>query len=76
MYEQARWAILLEEIECTEEEMLMFASLQVTYYYTLLAKGIVLVPGISLKNDYKHNGLFIALTLIFSQAVRIYVVYM
>lgn len=29
LYEQARWTILLEEIECTEEEMLMFASLQV-----------------------------------------------
>ncbi|KTF79714.1 hypothetical protein cypCar_00035304, partial [Cyprinus carpio] len=28
LYEQARWAILLEEIDCTEEEMLMFASLQ------------------------------------------------
>lgn len=29
LYEQARWSILLEEIDCTEEEMLMFASLQV-----------------------------------------------
>lgn len=28
LYEQARWSILLEEIDCTEEEMLMFASLQ------------------------------------------------
>ncbi|XP_067097487.1 fermitin family homolog 1 isoform X1 [Osmerus mordax] len=28
LYEQARWTILLEEIECTDEEMLMFASLQ------------------------------------------------
>eukprot|EP00062_Callorhinchus_milii_P013151 gi/632960931/ref/XP_007896475.1/ PREDICTED: fermitin family homolog 1 [Callorhinchus milii] len=28
LYEQARWAILLEEIDCTEEEMLMFAGLQ------------------------------------------------
>uniref|UniRef100_A0A672T1Y4 FERM domain containing kindlin 1 n=1 Tax=Sinocyclocheilus grahami TaxID=75366 RepID=A0A672T1Y4_SINGR len=28
LYEQARWTRLLEEIECTEEEMLMFASLQ------------------------------------------------
>ncbi|RXN04775.1 fermitin family -like protein [Labeo rohita] len=28
MYEQARWAILLEEIECTEEEMMVFAALQ------------------------------------------------
>uniref|UniRef100_A0A6I8N4A1 FERM domain containing kindlin 1 n=1 Tax=Ornithorhynchus anatinus TaxID=9258 RepID=A0A6I8N4A1_ORNAN len=28
LYEQAKWAILLEEIECTEEEMLIFAALQ------------------------------------------------
>ncbi|XP_076972043.1 fermitin family homolog 1 isoform X2 [Tamandua tetradactyla] len=28
LYEQARWAILLEEIDCTEEEMLVFAALQ------------------------------------------------
>ncbi|XP_014857398.1 PREDICTED: fermitin family homolog 1 [Poecilia mexicana] len=28
LYEQARWAIMLEEIDCTDEEMLMFASLQ------------------------------------------------
>lgn len=29
IYEQAKWAILNEEIDCTEEEMLMFAALQV-----------------------------------------------
>ncbi|KAL6467444.1 hypothetical protein MHYP_G00231210 [Metynnis hypsauchen] len=28
LYEQPKWAILLEEIECTEEEMMMFAALQ------------------------------------------------
>ncbi|KAM4842338.1 fermitin family homolog 1 [Thomomys bottae] len=28
LYEQARWAVLLEEIDCTEEEMMMFAALQ------------------------------------------------
>lgn len=28
LYEQAKWSILNEEIECTEEEMLMFAALQ------------------------------------------------
>ncbi|XP_042193916.1 fermitin family homolog 2 isoform X4 [Callorhinchus milii] len=28
LFEQAKWAILLEEIECTEEEMMMFAALQ------------------------------------------------
>ncbi|CAK6962660.1 fermitin family homolog 1 isoform X2 [Scomber scombrus] len=28
LYEQARWSVLLEEIDCTDEEMLMFASLQ------------------------------------------------
>ncbi|EHB16591.1 Fermitin family-like protein 2 [Heterocephalus glaber] len=28
LYEQARWAIVLEEIACTEEETMMFAALQ------------------------------------------------
>ncbi|XP_031653066.1 fermitin family homolog 3 [Oncorhynchus kisutch] len=28
MYEQARWAILLEDIDCTEEEMLLFGAIQ------------------------------------------------
>lgn len=30
IYEQAKWQLLNEEIDCTEEEMLMFAALQVT----------------------------------------------
>lgn len=30
LYEQARWAILLEDIDCTEEEMMLFGALQVT----------------------------------------------
>ncbi|CAB3379032.1 unc-112-related protein-like [Cloeon dipterum] len=29
IYEQARWQIINEEIDCTEEEMLMFSALQV-----------------------------------------------
>ncbi|XP_040437403.1 fermitin family homolog 3-like isoform X2 [Falco naumanni] len=28
LYEQARWALLTEEIDCTEEEMMLFAALQ------------------------------------------------
>uniref|UniRef100_A0A674D2N1 FERM domain containing kindlin 3 n=1 Tax=Salmo trutta TaxID=8032 RepID=A0A674D2N1_SALTR len=28
LYEQARWAILLEDVDCTEEEMMLFAALQ------------------------------------------------
>lgn len=28
IYEQARWSILAEEIDCTEDEMMMFAALQ------------------------------------------------
>ncbi|XP_055923306.1 unc-112-related protein [Eupeodes corollae] len=28
LYEQAKWSILNEELDCTEEEMLMFAALQ------------------------------------------------
>lgn len=30
LYEQAKWQLLNEEIDCTEEEMLMFAALQVS----------------------------------------------
>uniref|UniRef100_A0A7N8Y7E7 FERM domain containing kindlin 1 n=1 Tax=Mastacembelus armatus TaxID=205130 RepID=A0A7N8Y7E7_9TELE len=41
LYEQARWSILLEEIDCTEEEMLMFASLQVS---NMLPKRLTLRP--------------------------------
>ena len=29
IYEQAKWQILNEEIDCTEEEMMLFAALQV-----------------------------------------------
>lgn len=29
LYEQAKWSLLNEELECTEEEMMMFAALQV-----------------------------------------------
>ncbi|KAM6106677.1 fermitin family homolog 3-like [Phoenicopterus ruber ruber] len=28
LYEQARWALLTEEVDCTEEEMMLFAALQ------------------------------------------------
>ncbi|XP_073710493.1 fermitin family homolog 3b [Misgurnus anguillicaudatus] len=28
LYEQARWAILMEDIDCTEEEMMLFGALQ------------------------------------------------
>lgn len=29
LYQQARWQILNQEVHCTEEEMLLFAALQV-----------------------------------------------
>lgn len=32
IYEQAKWQLLNEEIDCTEEEMLMFAALQVSNF--------------------------------------------
>lgn len=35
IYEQAKWAILSEEIDCTEQELINFAALQV-YYNRLL----------------------------------------
>ena len=32
IFEQAKWQILNEQIDCTEEEMLLFAALQVFYF--------------------------------------------
>ncbi|NXG00295.1 FERM1 protein, partial [Sakesphorus luctuosus] len=37
LYEQARWALLLEEIDCTEEEMLIFAAIQAQYHVSKLS---------------------------------------
>ena len=35
IFEQAKWQILNEQIDCTEEEMLLFAALQVKWQPTL-----------------------------------------
>lgn len=39
LYQQARWQILNQEVHCTEEEMLLFAALQVDilFYAKLLS---------------------------------------
>ena len=34
IYEQAKWQILNEEMDCTEEEMMLFAALQVTRVFS------------------------------------------
>lgn len=36
IYEQAKWSLISEEIECTDEEMIMFAALQVSDPVTLI----------------------------------------
>ena len=43
IYEQARWALISEEIDCTEEEMVMFAALQVNEmdYFGLLTAPVI-----------------------------------
>ena len=33
LYEQAKWSILSEDIDCTEEEMMTFAALQVNFFH-------------------------------------------
>ncbi|XP_053140777.1 fermitin family homolog 1 [Hemicordylus capensis] len=40
LYEQARWAILLEEIDCTEEETFIFAALQYHISKLALSSGL------------------------------------
>lgn len=41
LYEQAKWHLLNEEIDCTEEEMFMFAALQVCILLTILVSTLL-----------------------------------
>ena len=41
IYEQAKWQILNEEIDCTEEEMMLFAALQVNKVFQTLSGGLL-----------------------------------
>lgn len=41
IYEQAKWSLLSGEIDCTEEEALMFAALQVSAPRCSRAEGFV-----------------------------------
>ena len=43
IYEQAKWQLLNEGIDCTEEEMMLFAALQVCNY-SIEKKKAVLTP--------------------------------
>lgn len=36
LYEQAKWSILTDEVDCTEEEMMTFAAIQVCNFLELL----------------------------------------
>lgn len=60
IFEQAKWAIMNEEIDCTEEEMLMFAALQVRLvalvrkHFRVSWKGFLNQSSIGL--NYWHIG--------------------
>lgn len=48
IYEQAKWMLLNEELDCTEEEALMFAALQVylsTFIKHLCLKYVLITSG-------------------------------
>lgn len=53
LYEQAKWSILTEEVECTEEEMMTFAAIQVNFVNMLSIKD-----PYSPKRPFAHLLLF------------------
>lgn len=55
LYEQARWAILLEDVDCTEEEMMLFGALQVENT-VLLRKSPWLYKGVGKKIIIVENN--------------------
>uniref|UniRef100_A0AAZ3NNG7 PH domain-containing protein n=1 Tax=Oncorhynchus tshawytscha TaxID=74940 RepID=A0AAZ3NNG7_ONCTS len=58
LYEQARWSILLEEINCTEEEMLMFAFL--TGYH--ICKMTISTEPLDFSNEPEIDEVEVALS--------------
>lgn len=50
LYQQARWQILNQEVHCTEEEMLLFAALQVDIlFYAKLHNNLFLFFTITIE---------------------------
>ncbi|XP_047114333.1 unc-112-related protein-like [Schistocerca piceifrons] len=58
IYEQAKWQLLNEEIDCTEEEMLMFAALQVQ----VTLQSSVPQPAMDNSNNVIEDDIDAALT--------------
>ncbi|KAK6638924.1 hypothetical protein RUM43_007194 [Polyplax serrata] len=58
LYEQAKWQLLNEEIDCTEEEVLMFAALQVQ----ISIQAEIPQPKIELNNSIADDDIDAALT--------------
>ena len=61
LYEQAKWSILTEEVECTEEEMMTFAAIQVNFVNMLSIKD----PS-SPKRPFVHLLYCLQMLLLFS----------
>lgn len=55
LYEQAKWQLLNEEIDCTEEEMIMFGALQVNGLKILNARPILAGNFICPKKPYGYR---------------------
>ncbi|XP_053735794.1 fermitin family homolog 3b isoform X1 [Synchiropus splendidus] len=55
LYEQARWAILLEDIDCTEEEMMLFGALQ--YHISKVAQSEALTQSTNAAMDDLESAL-------------------
>lgn len=47
IYEQAKWSLISEELDCTLEEMIMFAALQVCPNYPLVKWSQTVVEWVS-----------------------------
>ena len=52
IYEQAKWQLLNEGIDCTEEEMLLFAALQVKYQGFESADWLLKKTGLANQKSY------------------------
>jgi hypothetical protein len=54
LFEQAKWSILGEDIDCTEEEMMSFAALQVDHWLMRVAKMSVIFHHLAPNSNSIH----------------------
>ncbi|UJR35753.1 hypothetical protein I4U23_028502 [Adineta vaga] len=57
LYEQAKWSVLSEDIDCTEEEMMTFAALQLQIQIQSVSKAMLTFENDEINDNYDNTDI-------------------